>query len=160
MHCSITRSSSSWGFLGRQVTYQDLDKPDVVKQHGQTNGSSLLLVDLPQGQFLNQVIVWSSDKVYGLYLNSSNGIDSATVGSPVGRPKQLQKPMFGFYGGDKDGALVSLGFYTLVDFAAARGKTPMVGGEVGTYAVWDDTGSYNGTCPPALAKISVITITY
>lgn len=133
--------------MGDQVTYRGVNRPDTVKQHGQTNGSSTLLADLPPEQYLSQVVVWSTDKVHGLYFKSSDGTFSAVAGTPFGTARELLKPIFGFYGGAKDDALVYLGFYILVDFGAARGKTSRVGGKNVTGAIdsWEDPSSYNGT---------------
>lgn len=131
--------------MGCQVTYLDREKRDNVTQHGQRIGDSILLVDLPLEQYLSQVDVWSSDKVYCLYFTSSDG-KSYYAGNLFGSVRKLQKPIFGFYGGLRDGSLVSLGFYTLLDLAAARDKTAMVGGADLTVPTetWDDTKSYNG----------------
>jgi hypothetical protein len=150
------RTVNSWRNLGIQVIYQDLNRTDIVKQHGRTNGSSTILADLPQEQFLGQVVVWSNDSVYGLYFKSNDGTFFKFAGSPFGTPLELQKPIFGFYGGVKDGALVSLGLYTLVDSGAARGPTARVGGMNGTADSWDDTSSSNGTCLSISWFISVL----
>lgn len=139
LFCCLTLRS-----VGRQVTYRDQNKPDVVIPHGLTNGSSSLLADLPKEQFLSLVHLWYRDRVYGLYFRSSNGSFLPLVGAPAGTQQDFQKPIFGFYGGVKDGALVSLGFYTLAELRAARGRTRMVGGGNGNFTRWDDTSSLNG----------------
>lgn len=113
------------------------------------------MAELPPEQYLSQVHIWSDDKVRGLFFKSSNRTFLPFAGFPAGTLQELQKPIFGFYVGVKDGALVSLGFYTLVDFGAVRGQTAMVGGKNGTFVNWDDTSSaeaYSGACLPALAS--------
>lgn len=133
--------------FGVQVTYLS---PDTVVQHGLTTGAPVLLANLPKEQILDQVVSFSSDRVNALYLRSSNGTILNVAGSPTGTYAELDKAIFGFYGATKDGVLVSLGFYTLIDFTAARARSRMVGGVGGNSDRWDDSSSYNGDYSPPL----------
>lgn len=148
--------------LGVQITYVNRDAPDEVRQHGLTEGNPVMLASLPEEQILNKLVSFSNDRVNAMYLQSSNGTILGFAGSPTGTYSEMDKAIFGFYGPTKDNALVSLGFYTLIDFSAFRTKSPQVGGyglaEVPVF--WDDTGSYNGIsshlfyCPLCLSRAS------
>lgn len=129
-----------------QVTYEN---PTTVVKHGLTNGSSILVADVATGQVLNKVVAWSSDKIDYLSFTTNTNATFSGAGTP-GDSKNyydINRFIFGCYGGTKDGVLVSLGFYVVL--AGPLVKSALYGGDKDSSTVsWDDSGSYKGNALP------------
>lgn len=133
--------------------------------YGHTNGTSKVLadLDLSSGDRITQFMASKvkSNRVDALQVrtkiqeNKGNPAVCAGKCGPFGiLPKdavEVSLPIFGFFGAEKDGDLVSLGTYTLEDFSVPRGKTGLYGGRFNTTS-WDDSfgTSFKGTFPPLL----------
>jgi hypothetical protein len=146
---TLLKANSLTISTGLQVTYRSAENFDVsVVKHGLTNGSPIIMADVPFGQTLNQVVGWSTDKINYLSFRTNNGTNLNVAGKLDGMINyQLDQPIFGCYGGTKDGVLVSLGFYVLAgpfsQSALHGGRTTSVNNPV----LWDDSGRYNGNRP-------------
>lgn len=130
---------------------------NVVLRHGQTTGTCKMVANMTTTQILVSVeAVYNADtdKIEFLSFEDSSGrrivVGDGGDGGEVNF--KLNKAIFGFYGGTKDGLLVALGFHVLQDFSEFRVQSAVVGGRLGFNSQWDDKSSYAGAnspfCPP------------
>lgn len=108
-----------------QVTYVNFENPDVVLTHGLTSGTSAPLADMGKEEFVLQIFGRSSDLVESLaFKTNTNVVKEIGTLFANGTPNivQINNPIFGFFGGTKNGLLVSLGFYVLDNYKPIAGN--------------------------------------